>query len=84
MGEVAVVRMLAEGDPLEHSDKWGKPATPFGVKLNSAFSAGKTLEFWFCGVLKVAEQNFKKEKFTHFALIEGRLLFDFEENGLSL
>lgn len=73
------MRKLEEGNPLELSDKWGKPAHPYSVKLESTFEVGKTLEFWFCGDLEIQDTSFYYETFTHFALVQSQILLNFKQ-----
>lgn len=77
------MKKLEEGIPIEHSDKWGKPSIPYSVSLSYKFQAGRTIEFWFNGSLKVEEHSFLVQNFTHFAVVEHKILLNFEVTDIT-
>ena len=63
--EIVYNNLLNEGEPLEHSDKWGKPCKPYSVSLPEGIpylpQSNHSIEFYSRGILIVGTKQFTDE-----------------------
>lgn len=69
-GPLEYLQKLPDGEPLEHSDKWGKTSIPYSVQLPSpvTLQQAASTEFWALGSVTLNSIPYNFDTWTHVCL----------------